>query len=35
MVVKKESYKAGITFDMKCQQNYRPLFACIIIFIGD
>ena len=32
--MKKENFKAEITFNMKCQHNYKPLFACIVIFIG-
>ena len=31
---KKENFKVEITFNMKCQYNYKLLFACIIIFIG-
>ena len=29
---KRENFKAEITFNMKCQYNYQPLFAWIIDF---
>ena len=32
--LRKENFKVEITFNMKCQHNYYPLFAWIIIFVG-